>query len=221
MKLQIHPTEQFAYDLVEKTLGKENTFLVGGYVRDSLLGRKSHDLDFATPLKPESFFSLFPAKHYSTKYGTLSFAYGNIHITIASFRKEGDYLDHRHPSSITFIPSLEEDSKRRDLTINALYRNSDGTILDPTESGLKDLRAKTIRIIGAPSLRLEEDPLRIIRTYRFALELGFVIEPETLSALKEKNYLLKELKKEKILEEIHKCPEEERKNLRSLLNIQD
>lgn len=206
---------------IQSILGKENTYLIGGFVRDTLLGRTTSDMDFATPLHPDFFFPLFSKGNYITGYGTLSFKERGLHITIAAFRKEESYLDFRHPSKVTFINDMEEDSKRRDFTINALYVNSDLEVLDPTQLGLSDLENHIIRIIGDPDKRLIEDPLRILRAYRFAYTFDFTFDKMTKKSLLLHQGLIHHLKPQKIREEIEKCPPVHRSEMIEALALSD
>lgn len=206
---------------IQSIIGKENTYLIGGFVRDTLLGRTSSDMDFATPLHPDSFVPLFPKGDYVTGYGTLSFKERGLHITIAAFRKEEGYLDFRHPSKVAFITDMSEDSKRRDFTINALYANSDLEVLDPTQFGLSDLKNHIIRIIGDPDKRLIEDPLRILRAYRFAYTFDFTFDKMTKKSLLLHQDLIHQLKPQKIREELEKCPSSHRAEMIEALALSD
>lgn len=203
------------------SLLKEELFLVGGSIRDLSLGRKVDDLDFATAKDPVEVHALFPDAHYFAKYGTTSFSYHGFHVTIATFRKEEDYLDHRHPTSVCFIKDYRIDCLRRDFTVNALYGKQDGEILDPTAKGLDDLSSHVLRMIGDPVLRLKEDPLRIVRAYRFQEELSFSFDKELESALKKQESLLTLLNPEKIKEEIRKFPPRVQKKYAMRLLVTD
>ena len=186
---------------------KENGFSifeVGGSVRDLILGLDVYDFDFATDATPEEMMKFLPdAKDTFAKYGCIKYKgeFGRAEIT--TFRKEEKYDDFRHPTKIKFVKTLEEDSSRRDFTINAIYRDIDGKIYDPT-GGVKDIEKKIIRFIGDPETRIKEDPLRILRAKRFAIKLGFDIEPNSLKAMEKLNYLLEKLNPEKIKEEERK-----------------
>lgn len=204
MKFNIQEPFLSLFKEIQDELGKENVFLVGGFVRDGLLNKKSSDLDIACSLNPEIIFSHYPDALHFFKYGTFSFKRNNIHTTIASMRKEDDYIDFRHPNKIEFVNSLFIDYERRDFTINALYVNDNRDIIDPSGLGVSDLENYTIRIIGDKKKRLTEDPLRIIRAYRFSYELGFSFEEETKEAINDSLSLLKKLNKNKIREEILK-----------------
>jgi tRNA nucleotidyltransferase (CCA-adding enzyme) len=201
------------YDEILHTLGRENTFLVGGFVRDTLLGRESQDLDIATPLSYERLKNLFSDALCFAKFSTFTFKKADIHVTIASFRKEGAYLDHRHPSSITFVKELSEDAKRRDFTINCLYVDSTLEVLDSTGMGVSDIQNRVIRLIGDRNERISEDPLRILRALRFSEELGFTIEDETENALRQHISDIRYLNPQKVQEELHKLDDKARRNV--------
>lgn len=205
MKIALNEALLPTYQLIIDTLGKDNVYLVGGVVRDTLLKRETHDLDFACLLSPEEIHAAFKDSLYFAKYGTVSFKDGKNHVTIAAFRKESDYKDYRHPGKVTFVKSLEEDFKRRDFTINCLYVDGNFDVIDPTNRGIEDLTNHTICIIGNPEQRLLEDPLRILRACRFKYELDFQYEEETRKALLKQEHLISLLNKQKIMEEIHKC----------------
>ena len=188
-------------------LFKENGFSifeVGGSVRDELLGLKVFDFDFATDATPEEMIKFLPnANDTFAKYGCIKYKgeYGRAEIT--TFRVEESYCDFRHPNKISFVKSLNEDYKRRDFTINAIYKDINGKLYDPSH-GVEDLNNKIIRFIGDPETRIKEDPLRILRAKRFASKLGFEIELETAKAMEKLAYLLEKLNPEKIKEEERK-----------------
>ena len=186
---------------------KENGFLifeVGGSVRDSLLGLEVYDYDFTTNATPEEMKKFLPDVNDTfAKFGCIKYKgeFGRAEIT--TFRKEEKYDDFRHPGVIKFVKTLEEDSIRRDFTINAIYRDFEGNIYDPT-GGVNDLKNKVIRFIGDPETRIKEDPLRILRAKRFALKLGFEIEPKSQKAIENLEYLLEKLNPDKVKEELRK-----------------
>lgn len=186
---------------------KENGFSifeVGGSVRDELLGLEVYDLDFATDATPEEMLKFLPDVNDTfAKYGCIKYKgeFGRAEIT--TFRVEEKYDDFRHPAKIKFVKSLDEDYKRRDFTINAIYKDFNGKLFDPS-NGLEDLKNKIVRFIGDPQKRIKEDPLRILRAKRFAAKLGFKIEEKTQKALDEFSYLLEKLNPEKIKEEERK-----------------
>lgn len=186
---------------------KKNGFLifeVGGSVRDSLLGLEVYDYDFTTNATPEEMKKFLPDVNDTfAKFGCIKYKgeFGRAEIT--TFRKEEKYDDFRHPGLIKFVKTLEEDSIRRDFTINAIYRDFEGNIYDPT-GGVSDLKNKVIRFIGDPETRIKEDPLRILRAKRFALKLGFKIEPKSQKAIENLEYLLEKLNPDKVKEEQRK-----------------
>lgn len=183
---------------------KENGFLifeVGGSVRDSLLGLEVFDFDFATNATPGEMKNfLSDIDDTFAKYGCIKYKGELGRAEITCFRKEEDYGDFRHPKKINFVKSLDEDYLRRDFTINAIYRDFDGNLFDPS-NGLGDLKNHIIRFIGDPEKRIKEDPLRILRAERFAKKLNFKIEEKSLDAIKKYRYLLNNLNPQKIIEE--------------------
>ena len=186
---------------------KENGFSifeVGGSVRDELLGLEVFDFDFATDATPEEMIKFLPdANDTFAKYGCIKYKGEHGRAEITTFRIEESYDDFRHPNKISFVKSLNEDYKRRDFTINAIYKDINGKIYDPSR-GVEDLKNKTLRFIGDPETRIKEDPLRILRAKRFASKLGFEIESETAKAMEKLAYLLEKLNPEKIKEEERK-----------------
>ena len=160
------------------------SFLVGGAVRDLLLGLKVSDYDITTPATPDEVSSIFTDYKLLTqgkKHGTVSVLIDNEVYEITSFRKETIYLDHRHPKEVKFSRSLKEDTKRRDFTINQIAYNPQLGLIDYHE-GIKDLKQGLIRAIGKPERRFSEDALRILRCFRFAATYNFKIEENTYKA---------------------------------------
>ena len=171
-------------------------YIVGGYVRDYILNRKTNDYDIATNARPDDIIKLF-----SDKKIILNEKFGNVvlnDIEITTFRKD-EYNNSRFPK-ITYVDTINEDVKRRDFTINALYMNKDYEIID-TINAMEDLTNKIIKTVKDPNISFDEDPLRIIRAIRFAHMLNFEIEKETLIALQKYAYKLKEISKERINKE--------------------
>ena len=186
---------------------KENGFSifeVGGSVRDELLNLEVFDFDFATDATPEEMIKFLPdINNAFAKYGCIKYKGEHGRAEITTFRVEESYDDFRHPTQIQFVKTLEEDFKRRDFTINAIYKDINGKIYDPA-NGVEDLKNKLIRFIGDPEKRIKEDPLRILRAKRFAAKLGFEIEPKTKKAMENLSYLLEKLNPDKIKEEERK-----------------
>ena len=178
-------------------------YLVGGAVRDFLLGKENHDYDFTTDAEPGDVKRMFRRTiDTGIKHGTVTVIFQKRHFEVTTFRTENDYTDSRHPDSVTFVKSLEEDLRRRDFTINAMAASlPDGKIIDLHE-GRKDLRRSLIRAIGNPEERFREDALRMMRACRFSSQLGFDIEEGTLSAMAELSGTIQKVSAERIKEEL-------------------
>lgn len=184
-------------------------FLVGGSTRDYLLNIPLTDMDLVTDATPEETKSFLDNADYTfERFGSVKFKYKDVKFDLTTFRKEGGYVDSRHPNVVFFTKDIKEDYPRRDLTINALYLDKDLNVLDFV-NGQKDLKNKVIRMVGDPTIRIKEDPLRIIRVYRFKLDLGFNVDNELEKIINKNKELLVNIRKEKILEEIHKCHHKE------------
>ena len=184
-------------------------YLVGGSTRDYLLNIPLSDMDLVTDATPEDTKSFLENADYTfERFGSVKFKYKDVKFDLTTFRKEAWYVDSRHPNVVFFTKDIKEDYPRRDLTINALYLDKDLNVLDFV-NGQKDLKNKVIRMVGDPLNRIKEDPLRIIRVYRFKLDLGFTVDKELEKVINENKELLVNIRKEKILEEIHKCHHKE------------
>jgi len=213
-------------EIIHKLLAADfEAYLVGGCVRDLLLENppagEPKDWDITTNAKPEEIQKLFKESVYENEFGTVGIKTGSNDPTLkivelTTFRKEGKYTDKRHPDTITFAKTLEEDLSRRDFTINAMAievkspacagrQKSKVKIIDPF-SGQTDLKNRLIRAVGDPNKRLNEDALRLIRAVRFACELSvsWRIEQNTLKAIKNNAPLLKFIAKERIRDEFIK-----------------
>lgn len=167
-------------------------YLVGGAVRDMILGKKGHDYDLATNATPRQVMGIFK-KVIPTgiAHGTVTIHIFGMQIETTTFRTEADYTDGRHPDSIKFATTIEEDLSRRDFTMNAIAADLEsGELTDPFD-GQKDIRNKIIRTVGEPQERFAEDGLRPVRAVRFSGQLGFSIEEKTLAALSEPEVLKK------------------------------
>ena len=168
---------------VIKNKGYE-AYVVGGYVRDSLLNLTSYDVDITTSATPSELKKIFENYCIEDTYsdlGSIRFRVDEYDFEITTFRKEFNYLNHRKPHKVEFISNLKEDLKRRDFTINALC--CDGERVIDAFGGLNDLENNTIKTIGKPALRFEEDALRILRAFRFSAKLGFSIDKEVEEAI--------------------------------------
>ncbi len=178
-------------------------YLVGGTVRDYLLNKELDDMDVVTEATPDELKPFLVGDYTFEKYGSVKVNVLGVKFDITTLRKEDGYIDSRHPNKVTFTKSLEEDVKRRDITINALYMDKDLNVIDLV-GGQNDLSNRIIKMIGDPLTRIKEDPLRIIRIYRFKLETGFEIEENLSKTLKENLHLLSKLNSDKIKQEINK-----------------
>jgi len=190
----------------EFTRHGKQLFLVGGAVRNLFLGRVVQDFDFATdalPAEVQTFFRrVLPT---GLQHGTVTVLFQGDSYEVTTFRVDGDYTDGRRPDGVVFTPSLEEDLKRRDFTINALALNlADGSLTDPHD-GRGDLERRLLRAIGDPGRRFDEDALRLLRLFRFASQLGFSIDPPTLAAVAPRRSRLGAVSRERIREELAKA----------------
>lgn len=208
------PAHIFDIITVFKNAGFE-IYLVGGSVRDLLSDKKVKDWDFTTNATPEQIRSLFPESFYDNTFGTVGIPLPQISETehkgvveVTTFRTEEGYSDRRHPEKISWGKTIEEDLSRRDFTINAIalefrVQSSEFRIIDPY-SGREDLGNKLIRAVGDPKQRFKEDALRLMRAIRFATQLGFTIEENTLQEIIHDAPLLAEISKERIRDELMK-----------------
>lgn len=181
-------------------------YIVGGCVRDKLLGIEPHDYDITTSAKPDEIKRVF--KDYKTilvgeEFGTVGILLNEVLYEVTTFRIDGAYIDNRKPESVTFSDNLIEDLKRRDFTINAMAIDSKGKLFDPF-NGKDDLENKIIRAVGNPVERLREDALRMMRAIRFAGRFGFFIEAELFDAISLESGLLKNIAPERIFDEFSK-----------------
>lgn len=178
--------------------------LAGGCVRDALMGREPNDFDIATDASPDQTRALFPnSLEVGKQFGVTILPIDDFQLEIATFRKDGPYLDGRRPSTIEFS-NAKEDALRRDFTVNAMFADPLTGEVSDFVGGQKDLAAKIIRAVGDPRNRFEEDKLRILRAVRFAAQLDFLIETETLKAIKEYHTQLSVVSKERIHDELLK-----------------
>ena len=159
-------------------------YVVGGCVRDSLLGLTPHDWDLCTSALPQQVMELFGAQRCiptGLQHGTVTVKQSGALYEITTFRTEGTYTDGRHPDEVHFVPDVREDLARRDFTINAMAYNEKEGLVDPF-GGQADLQSGIVRAVGVPRQRFTEDALRILRLYRFAARFGFAIDPPTAQA---------------------------------------
>ena len=183
-----------------------SAYVVGGCVRDSLLGLEPHDWDICTSALPDQMQEVFRDDRTvdtGLKHGTLMVIVDHEPYEVTTFRVDGDYTDHRHPDSVVFVDDLTKDLARRDFTVNAMAWSPDAGLQDPF-AGQQDLSANLIRCVGKPEQRFEEDALRVLRALRFASVYDFAIEPDTASAIRKKAPDLKLVAGERIREELLK-----------------
>lgn len=187
---------------------KFEAYIVGGSVRDLLLGRETKNWDFTTNATPHEIMTVFPDSFYDNQFGTVGIKIkDDKEVTtdvyeITTYRSEKGYSDRRHPDEVTWGDSLEEDLSRRDFTINAIAYDGE-SIVDPYH-GEEDLKNKVIKAVGDALLRFNEDALRLLRAVRIATELGFVIEPYTFTALQQNASLIKNISADRVRNELIK-----------------
>jgi len=181
-------------------------WVVGGIVRNSLMGLEVSDIDITTNALPQQTAQVFSGYHVietGLKHGTITVMIDNMAVEITTYRTEKSYSDGRHPDEVSFTASLKEDCARRDFTINALCYNPSAGLID-FYGGVQDIENRLIRCVGDPNERFREDGLRIMRRLRFASVLGFGIEPQTKQAIFENCHLLKNISAERIYVELSK-----------------
>lgn len=205
------------YKVISKFRGAGfQVYIVGGVTRDLLIKRFCKDWDFTTDAKPEEILKLFPEGVYGNRFGTVVIPQkGTTYdrdrdqslFDITTMRKEGEYMDSRHPDQVTWTKSIEEDLSRRDFTINAialeLNEKSKPILIDPF-SGKSDIDKKIIRAVGEPDTRFKEDALRLMRAVRFSAQLDFEIEKKTFESIKNNALLIKNISWERIRDELFK-----------------
>ena len=180
-----------------------NLYMVGGTSRDYLLNKEILDFDFATDATQDEMKSFLDVNSSFSSLGSMSIKFDGVKVDITTLRKEDEYDDSRHPSKVEFVKDTSIDYLRRDFTINAIYIDSNGIVIDHT-SGLSDLKNKVIKMIGNPEIRFKEDPLRILRAIRFSFTLGFNLDKDIVDAIENNKSLLKKLNFIKCAEEIEK-----------------
>ncbi len=191
-------------------------YIVGGCVRDLLMGKDPKDYDITTNATPEEIIALFPKTFYENTFGTVGVvtcgedldtvcSSENVKIVeVTPFRKEGKYLDGRHPSEVSWAKTVDEDLVRRDFTCNALaYSVKDLQVKDISQ-GQKDIKDKVVRAVGNPDDRFEEDALRLLRAIRFVVHLDFNLDPVTHESIKRNAQLIKRISQERIRDEFSK-----------------
>ena len=198
MKIQIPDYIQVLIDLLNQN--HYSAYIVGGAIRNALLGLPIHDYDLTTDATPDEMLKVFSSyRVFKTgiQHGTITVLSKGQPVEITTFRSENTYEDHRHPSTVSFSDNIKEDCKRRDFTINALCYNKREGLID-FFGGIEDLHHQIIRCIGNASERIDEDALRILRALRFAGRLSFTIEENTATAIHKQKDLLHYISEERI-----------------------
>ena len=195
-------------NIIFKTLTDSgfNCFIVGGCVRDFLLNKTPHDIDFTTNATPDEMkqcFQNFNIIETGIQHGTLTVIVNQISFEITTFRIDGNYLNNRKPENVEFVSDIASDLARRDFTINAIAYNPIDGFVD-CFNGFSDLKNKIIRCVNNPTQRLNEDALRILRALRFSAVLGYEIENETRKACFDLSHLLKNISSERVTIELFK-----------------
>lgn len=182
-------------------------FLVGGCVRDHLLHKQIHDYDIATSALPSCVMEIFApvCKIIPTgiRHGTVTLLTDGMEIEVTTYRIEQNYINHRTPSAVSFTDDLIQDLSRRDFTINAMAAHPDLGIIDPF-GGQQDIKKGIIRTVGDPAVRMEEDALRLLRAFRFYCSLGFKLDKELRSVIRQKAGLLAFISKERVRSELNR-----------------
>jgi tRNA nucleotidyltransferase (CCA-adding enzyme) len=198
-------------------------YIVGGCVRDKILGRTPHDYDICTSAKPHEVievFRYFRVIETGLQHGTVTVMINNQSYEITTFRIDGEYSDNRRPDKVEFTTNIKDDLSRRDFTINAMaYSHKDG-LIDPFH-GLYDIREKVIRCVGNPNQRFNEDALRILRAMRFAVQLDFKIALSTFESMQGLKDNIKHVSSERISAELMKMLESGKKLLESFTVCRD
>ena len=192
--------------ILEQLNKNGNGFLVGGAVRDLIMGRDPGDYDFATDIeysRLKKIFTDYSPKEVGAHFGILLIKVNGKSYEIARFRKEKGVYNSRHPKEIKFIDNIDEDLARRDFTMNALAYSEKIGVID-LYGGKTDIKNGIIRFVGDPNLRIEEDALRIMRAFRFISKLGFILDKKTAEAIHKKRKFLNKISKERIFDELSK-----------------
>lgn len=192
-------------------------FLVGGTVRDFLLNLPLTDMDAVTDATPKEMESFIDGDYTFAKYGSIKYKFEDVKFDITTLREEKDYIDYRHPGKIIYVKDLSIDVKRRDFTVNGLYLNNELKVIDYVH-GIDDLNKKMLVMIGDPNIRLQEDPLRIIRALRFSIMYDLTIDEKLKKAIKEKKELLNNINIEKIHLDLKKIKNVDEEKLRKIFD---
>lgn len=210
-RIDIHPPSSVVALLERLWAAGQAAYVVGGSVRDTILGRPADDWDLATNARPERLLEIFPGAVYENQFGTVAVRDGGVQYEITTFRTDHDYADFRRPRHVEFGDDIELDLARRDFTINAIAWGAEATpgstpnpgLVDPFD-GVVDVRARRLRAVGEPSARFREDALRMVRAVRLAAVLELTIDPPTLEAIAANAALVAHVSGERIAAELQK-----------------
>ena len=179
-------------------------YIVGGFVRDYLMGKKSNDVDITTNARPKDLIKIFPSANFDNAlYGSVTVYLNSIRFEITTYRSEESYLDNRHPDVVNYVDDLKVDIKRRDFTVNTICMDKSGKIIDLLNAK-SDIDNKIIKTVISPLDSFKIDSLRILRAIRFATTLDFDLSLEVKEAIKQSKYLLKDLSINRKKEELDK-----------------
>ena len=195
-----------AFEVVNTLVNAGHTaYVVGGAVRDSLMGTTPKDYDVTTSATPDEVAALFPENYdfVGAHFGVSLLKFGSVVVETATFREDGAYSDSRRPDSVTLTTSAKDDVTRRDFTVNALLMNTDGTVVDYV-GGVADLNNRVLRCVGNATARFQEDPARLLRAVRFAAKYGFTLETETEAAVVANASLVTKVAVERVAGELSK-----------------
>lgn len=204
--MQIRIPPQVETILQKLNLSGYEAYIVGGCVRDSILGLTPNDWDVTTSALPEEtvkIFSDYPCVETGIQHGTLTVLVDHFPVEVTTFRIDGRYSDNRHPDSVQFTRSLKDDLSRRDFTMNALAYHPEHGVIDCFD-GINDLKNKIIRCVGIPDLRFQEDGLRLLRALRFSSVLEFAVERDTSISILKNRSLLDHIARERVNSEFTK-----------------
>lgn len=220
-RIEIHPPASVLALMERLWANGHAAYVVGGSVRDEILGRVPEDWDLATDARPDRLLALFPGAVYENQFGTVAIREAGTQHEVTTFRTDHDYADFRRPHHVQFGDSIELDLARRDFTVNAIAWGAEpparsaaalGAVEAPTQTpglvdpfdGVADLRAGRLRAVGEPGARFREDALRMVRAVRLAAVLELVIDPATFDAIRENAALVSHVSGERVAAELQK-----------------
>ena len=208
--MQSKQDKNIAKDIIGKIQGKGfEAYFAGGYVRDMLIGLEAKDIDIVTSAKPDEIEALFEKTYPIGKdFGVIDVVVENTNFEVATFRKESDYSDNRRPQKI-FFTDAKNDALRRDFTINGLFYDPIKNKIIDYIGGVEDIKKRTVKFIGDPAERIEEDHLRLIRAIRFKSTLNFQYDQQSFEAIRKYSALIEKVSKERVRDELNKiitCP---------------